>query len=158
MIGLAVADTTVLSNFAYVRHPRWIVEAFPSVGSPEAVMDEIDRGRALGYLPALDWSWLPVLHLSAKEERRARELEARLGRGESACLAISEARGALLLTDDRAARRLAASLSIRCSGTLGVLVTQVEQGRTSPSEADRILHRMIEAGYRCPVESVSELL
>lgn len=157
MTGLVVADTTLWSNFSHAGNPRLVQQAYPSVASPRAVLDEIFEGQRLGYLIDHDWTWLPVLELSGAEEHATRTVAAQLNRGEAYCLAAAWTREALLLTDDRAARRTARALGIRVSGTLGVLVHLVDSKHLSRTEADQLLARMLEKGYRSPVRSLAEL-
>jgi predicted nucleic acid-binding protein len=152
-----VVDTTVCSNFAQAGEAKLVQTAFPVVGSPRAVLDEIATGHDLGYLPAVDWSFLEDLKLTEKEASRARELEATLGAGEAACIAIAEERDGLLLTDDRAARKAARAAGVRLSGTLGVLARLVDAGRLTIAEADELLGAMLRAGYRSPVSSLTDL-
>jgi predicted nucleic acid-binding protein len=64
----------------------------------------------------------------------------------------------LILTDDQAARKVAAALDLRVSGTLGVLARLVDGGHASIEEADDLLDAMVRAGYRSPVFTLSELL
>jgi predicted nucleic acid-binding protein len=141
MTALVVADTTVWSNFAHGGRPRLVQDAFPGVTSPRAVLDEVAEGHRLGFLPGFDWAFVQEIELTELEATRAEEFEARLGPGEAACIALARARGALLLTDDRAARRLARALEIKVSGTLGVLARLVDSRRLSVDEADDLLAR-----------------
>lgn len=156
-MSLSVVDTTVFSNFATLRRLSLVQEAFPDVAAPRAVLDELAEGRRLGHFPALDWSWLPEIHLQAEERQDFEALRVGLGPGEAACLAVAKARGALLLTDDQAARRRAQFLGVEVSGSVGVLSRLVDARALSPNEADGLLHRLIDAGYWSPVSSLHEL-
>jgi predicted nucleic acid-binding protein len=153
-----VVDTTVWSNFAQAGDPRLVQKAFSAVASPSAVMEEIRSGQRRGYLAQDDWDFVERLELTEKEKARSKELEARLGPGEAACLAVAEARGCLVLTDDRAARKLADSLDVRVSGTIGVLVRLVDSSHISVQEADGLLKAMVRAGYRSPVATLTGLI
>ena len=155
---LVVADTTVLSNFAQVRGHTLLQQAFPSLGAPSAVREELAVGEKLGRVPACDWSWLAHVGLTDGEEARASELERFLQAGEAACLALAEARQGLLLTDDGRARRLAGDLNVQISGTIGALVRLVHREVLSPSQGDALLSDMMSRGYRSPVRSLGELL
>ena len=62
-----------------------------------------------------------------------------------------------VLTDDRAARKLAAQLKIPISGMLGVLLRLVQIDVLTMPEANELLGQMIAAGYRSPVEKVEDL-
>ncbi len=64
---------------------------------------------------------------------------------------------AVFLSDDIAARRLAASRGVMVSGTLGVLRGLVQREFITLVEADRLLESMIEHGYRSPVRSFAGL-
>lgn len=158
MSGLAVADTTVWSNFASAQKPRLVLEAFPQIASPRPVLEELDEGRRRGYFAELDLSWIPEVEMSHSEVDQARQLGETLDRGEAACLAIASTRDSLLVTDDRAARQTARSLGVEVSGTLGALVRLLDVERLTVKEADELLARMIDARFRSPVSSLSELV
>lgn len=153
-----LADTTVLSNFAQVGRQDLLRQAFPQLSVPGAVRQELAAGERLGLVPAGDWSWLGLVELSVAENLRAVDLERYLQAGEAACLAVAEARGGLVLTDDSAARRLAGASGLRISGTLGALVRLVRRGVLSLEQADVLLTEMMARGYRSPVQSLRDLL
>jgi predicted nucleic acid-binding protein len=62
-----------------------------------------------------------------------------------------------MLTDDRDARRAARETGLMVSGTLGALMNLVRANVLSLAEADKFLATMKRSGYRCPVNSLSEL-
>ncbi len=153
-----LADTTVLNNFAQIRRPDLLKQAFPGLVVPVEVRGELAAGESAGRVPAGDWSWLAVVHLNDDERRRAAELSRHVHAGEAACLALAEAGGGLVLTDDSAARRLAAALHIEVSGTLGVLVRLLRREILTLEQGDALLGQMTAKGYRCPIHSLRELL
>lgn len=155
---LVLADTTVLNNFAQVGRPDLLQQAFPGLSAPRVVREELSAGERLGRVPRGDWSWLVFVELSASESSRAAELERYLQAGEAACLAVAESRGGLVLTDDSAARRLAGTLSLRISGTIGALMRLVHREILSLPQADGLLAEMMARGYRSPVRSLREVL
>jgi predicted nucleic acid-binding protein len=61
------------------------------------------------------------------------------------------------LTDDRDARRAAREAGLVVSGTLGALMNLVRGGALSLAETDEFLVTMKRNGYRCPLNSLSEL-
>jgi len=138
-VPLVWADTTVLNNFAQVGRPELLQLAFPGLSAPRAVRTELSAGERLGRVPVGDWSWLQLVDLTETETARARELEQHLQAGEAACLAVAEARGGLVLTDDSAARRFAGALQLPLL------------------QADLVLAEMMTRGYRSPVVSLREL-
>jgi len=86
-------------------------------------------------------------------------LPEQLHRGEAACLCIARQRGWDFLSDERAARRQAEKWNVPVSGTLGVLVTAIQQSRLSPDAANAVLQTMLDrANYRTPVTDLRLLL
>jgi predicted nucleic acid-binding protein len=156
-VPLVLADTTVLNNFAQVGRPELLQLAFPGLSAPRAVRTELSAGERLGRVPVGDWSWLQLVDLTETETARARELEQHLQSGEAACLAVAEARGGLVLTDDSAARRFAGALQLQISGTVGALVRLLRSEALTLLQADLVLAEMITRGYRSPVVSLREL-
>jgi predicted nucleic acid-binding protein len=117
------------------------------------VLRELRRGESQG-LPVVDWSWLDQIELSPSEQTRSEVLVRKIGPGESACIAVAEARGGFVLTDDLGARRLARASGLTVTGTLGVLDRLIRDGALSLEEADRLLAEMIRQGYRSPTPSL----
>jgi len=101
---------------------------FGQVCVPEAVVAELEEGRRRSVpLPTLaDLSWLQVRTV---RNRTLLPLVTHLGDGEKEVLALGrELSDALLLLDDRDARRHARALELEISGTLGVLLLAKERG------------------------------
>lgn len=158
MTTLAVVDTTVWSNFAQVGAPKLVVLAFPEAASPVVVINEVREGLRLSHIPSFDSTLMKRIELTPQEETAMGLLEATLDPGEAACVAVAESRNGLLLSDDRIARRLAHSRRIQVSGTVGILLLLVKNGRLPLNPAEELLRRMIEARYRSPISSLTELL
>jgi predicted nucleic acid-binding protein len=156
-VSLILTDTTVLNNFSQVARPDLLRRAFPSLAAPDVVRNELAAGERLGLVPVCDWSWLTLVALTEAEQSRADDLSRRLQAGEAACLAITEVRGGLVLTDDSAARRLAVALRLETSGTLGTLARLVRREILTLAEGDTLLAQMVERGYRSPVRSLREI-
>lgn len=157
-MSLFLADTTVLSNFAHTGRQDLLRRLFPELSAPRAVREELSAGERLGRIPVGDWSWLEFVDLSETERLRAADLERYLQAGEAACLAVAEARGGLVLTDDSAARRMAGALKLKLSGTIGALVDLVRREILSLPQADALLAEMVARGYRSPVRSLREVI
>lgn len=152
-----MTDTTVLNNFSQVARPDLLRLAFPGISAPAVVRKELAEGERLGRVPVCDWSWLEVIELTEAEQARAADLKQRLQTGEAACIAVVEARGGLLLTDDSAARRLARRLQLETSGTLGALVKLVRRNSLTLAQGDILLAEMVKRGYRSPLLSLLEI-
>ncbi|HKI05503.1 MAG TPA: DUF3368 domain-containing protein [Thermoanaerobaculia bacterium] len=152
-----LADTTVLSNFSQVERPNLLRMAFPRLASPHEVREELSQGEKLGLVPSCDWSWLKTIELTDGEQIQANELREYLQAGEAACIAVAASRGGLVLTDDGTARRVAASLQVEISGTIGVLVRLCEREILALEQGDSLLLAMMARGYRSPIRSLREL-
>jgi predicted nucleic acid-binding protein len=85
------------------------------------------------------------------------ELRRDLQAGEAACIAVAEARGGLVLTDDLDARRFAITLKIDVSGTVGALGKLLRREILTLEQGDGLLAGMISRGYRSPVRSLREI-
>ncbi len=159
MAGPALLDNTVLVNFAAVERPELVLQTWPgAVCTTPAVREEYRQGVANDILPESVWSQLPLCELTEEEVAFSSRLSARLGAGERTCLAVAHRRDGLFVSDDADARAEARDRAIPVTGTLGILARAVEQGRISLEEGNRLLARMIEAGYRSPVERLDTLL
>lgn len=155
---LAVANNTLLSNFAHVRKPDLPLLAYPGLVIPTTVLEELETGERLGILPRLDWSSVPVVEPDPVHLERVGQMKPRLDRGEIACLALASANHAIAVTDDRDARKVARALGLEIAGTLGALVLLVRRKHLNLDTADGLLARMISAGYRSPISSIESLL
>lgn len=156
-MSAGVLDNTVLSNFAHVQQPRLLEQAFDSLVSVPAVMEELTIGQQKGRIPKVDWSWLTIVELTTSEKMLSQDIGQTLGRGEAECIAVAQSRMLFVLSDDRDARRITQSKGIVVTGTLGALMNLVRQDILSLPDADELLQIMRRQGYRCPVNSLSEL-
>ena len=155
---LALLDTTLLSNFAHIRRPDLLrAVTGENAAITPAIMAELERGEALGFVPSCDWSWLKVLPPTDAERRLATGLRLQLDAGEAECLAVAQARQGIFFSDDFAARRLARQRGVEVSGTIGVLLFLVDKEHLSLEDANRLLSSMLEQGYRSPVRTLQEL-
>lgn len=154
----SVVDNTVLSNFAHVEKPEFLRSAFDNLVVPQAVIYELVEGERLRRVPTVDWSWLTVAELTTDEQACAAELGQTLGQDEAACIALAQSREWMILTDDRDARRAASEAGVLVSGTLGALMNLVRAKAVTLVEGDELLGKMKQHGYRCPVDSLQELL
>lgn len=155
----SLLDTTILSNFDHAQRPKLVQLALgDEAATTPAVLAELRQGGALGFVPQVDWRWLPVLRLSAREQALAADYLAILEAGEAECLAVAVMRQARFFSDDLAARRLAQAKQILFSGTIGLLLTLIRRENLSIVEADRLLATMIQQGYRAPAVSLQSYL
>ncbi|MGB4872499.1 MAG: hypothetical protein WBP47_20765 [Candidatus Promineifilaceae bacterium] len=154
-MSLSLLDTTILSNFAHIQRPELIQLVLSGeAATTPTVLAELRRGEALGFVPRVDWRWLPVLALTDEEQTLADEYLTVLEAGEAECLAVAVMRQARFFSDDLAARRLAQGKQVPFSGTIGLLLSLIHHKTLTVTEADRLLATMRQQGYRAPVASL----
>jgi len=164
-----LVNTTVLSNLAAVGRLDVLRDTIGPLYLPVEVYDEIVAGQLAGYAfydgfeqhvaPLTPAGWLHLVAMIDEEWQLSLSLPAHLHRGEAACLCIARQRGWGFLTDDRAARRQARQWGISLSGTIGVLLLAVQDGRLTLDEGNALLRQMIaQANYRSPTLDLGPLL
>jgi uncharacterized protein len=141
-----ICDTSPLQYLHQLRH----LDILPALGArvlvPPAVVDELGEGMKLGLdLPdvrALDW--VEVLRPVGAP---ALPMVTDLGPGESEVLALAlELREAVLVLDDRLARKVALTLGLRMTGTLGLLLDAKRVGRIE--RVAPLLNELESLGFR----------
>ena len=163
---MIVVNATVLSNLARVNRLRILKELFGEILIPMPVYEEILKGIDAGYdfLKSVDElvereDWIVLGFFKDEHEKRIfKNLLKSVGYGEAAGIAMAKRRSLHFFSDDRVAREVAKEQGVEISGTLGILKVAVEEGKVSTNEADQVLQEMIRSGYRCPIQSVKELL
>ncbi len=152
-------DNTVLTNFACVGQMALIKDVWGAAAqTTPAVKKEYQRGVHLGQVPPHDLDDLTSVKLTKEEMEDALGRFSHLGAGERTCLAVALHRRGLLATDDRPARKIAARLEIRITGTIGILVLAVVENKCTLAEANALLETMISLGYYAPTNRVDSFL
>jgi predicted nucleic acid-binding protein len=156
---LVLLDNTVLTNFALVNRPDLVLDLWSSSSATtSAVMTEYQAGVTSRSLPADIWDPLLQLTPNSVEKDFAEHLSPKLGSGERTCLAITVHRQGMLVSDDAEARREAQRFGLPLTGSIGILVLNVRQGKLTRAEANALLEEMIVLGYRSPVPTLDDLL
>lgn len=131
-------------------HQAGVLELLPALAGqvyvPEAVVTELREGQRRNVLlPTLEeLSWLTVRPV---RDRTLLPLVTNLGNGEKEVLALGlETQDALLLLDDRDARRYARALELEITGTLGLLLRAKERGILDAVRP--VLDRLQALGFR----------
>jgi len=124
-MAIVIADTSPLQYLFQVGQLALLEQLFQAIQVPEAVRDELEVGRRLGFAvpsPAA-YSWMAI-----RASANAPALDRfELGAGEYAALALALASAdGLVLMDDAAARAAAKALGVATTGTLGVLLLAKE--------------------------------
>jgi predicted nucleic acid-binding protein len=129
-------DTIVLSNFARAGCLKLLVTRYRSrMAASSQVLDELIAGVDAGFeqlteiLELAEKSVLHIVPLAKLEMLEYRQLLRTLGEGEAAVIALAKSRGAVVATDDRAARDACARLKIPVTGTLGILAAAYATNR-----------------------------
>ena len=99
-----------------------------------------------------------LVSLSRKEHEQFLDLISHLGKGEASCIAYARRRSAIVVTDDRTARKQCSLMKIPVTGTVGILKASVLDGQIPLDQADDILQKMIKAGYYSLLRSISDIM
>lgn len=165
-----IFDTTALSNFAFVGKIELLEKKYYGCAyTTIEVSDELRRGVKSGYYflnSALEIvksvnpdGWIRVLSLENPEEYSFRyKFDQVLDPGEASCLALAVSKRFVFVTDDLAARRIAEKMNVQISGTLGVLISLTRQGFLNVQEANIMLERMRQGGFRSPFDTLDEYI
>lgn len=118
MPDVIIADTSVLIVFSKIDAMGLLQRMYGAVIVTPEVVDEYGA-----VLP----SWISVR--VAVDKKYVDLLRTQVDAGEASAIALGiEFKGALLLLDDLKARKLALSLGLRITGTLGVILKARERG------------------------------
>lgn len=158
-----IADASVLINLIHIQRLP-LLDSLPfSWYVPDAVVAEVTFPDQAAELAAALDSGLITLDSCTEPSELAiyAELRQRLGRGESACLAIAEARGWIVACDEgrafanEASRRVGESQILN---TPGILLLGIRAGVLSVDEADQAKALLETRRYRMTFGSFGELL
>ncbi len=123
---------------------------------PPAVLLELEAGQSLG-LNVPDVSKLDWVSVRLPDVALALPISENLGPGEADALRLAlESNDPLVLLDDAAARRTAASLGIRIRGTLGLLLDA--KNRTLVRAVAPLLDRLEQLGFRMSARTRADIL
>jgi len=77
---------------------------------------------------------------------------------ERPCIAYAKERTAIVVTDDRTARKQCSLIKISVTGTVGILKASVLDGQILLDRADDILQKMIAAGFYSPIRNIADIV
>jgi predicted nucleic acid-binding protein len=155
-----IFDTVVLNHFALAE--RLDVLASLVAGRPCAtttvVLEELRAGA--GQHPALtnasELEWVRVIVLDQPAEIRGfANWVRRLGGGlrdlgEASVFAAAELRGAVAVTDDRAATRVGRAYGLTIHGTIWLLAGACRSGKLTETGAGALVDSLRQTGHRLP--------
>ena len=125
---VVICHTSVLQYLHQIDLLDLLPALFGQVQIPGAVAAEMEEGKRRNVpLPTLEaLSWVTIRPV---RDRTLLPLITSLGDGEKEVLALGlEAADALLVLDDRNARRYATAAELEVTGTLGILILAKERG------------------------------
>jgi predicted nucleic acid-binding protein len=152
-------DNTVLTNFSLVDRLDLVLELWEGrCVTTSAVLAEYQAGVDIGRLKPAIWASLLELNLTEEEAAFAERLPVQLGAGERCCIAAAVYQDGRFASDDNLARREAQKHGVEVTGTVGILILNVQRGRLSLAEGNQLLVEMVAQGYRSPVKRLDKLV
>jgi predicted nucleic acid-binding protein len=159
-----VFDTVVLSNFFLSDSIFILVERYRKHAIITwQVYDELSSGMSdYPELKQVDNLFkdkaFKLVSLSSKEHQHFLQMTGFLGKGEASCIALANEQTAIVVTDDRAARKQCSLMKVPVTGTVGILKASVLEGNISLAQADKSLQKMIDAGFYSPIRSIADIV
>lgn len=164
-----VCDATVLIYLAKLRNLSLLEQYFADVFVPQEVIQEVvHAGQTKGYedahriASAID-TFIVVLATEPDENWFDQPIQT-LGVGEKHAIGIAIQRDLRLLSDDRAARKIADAFGVPVGGTLYVLLRDLEAGECTLREyinrldsLDSMSFRMSASLYRSALRAGEEI-
>ena len=123
---------------------------------PEAVRNELEKGYVQGEdVPQLEnYPWIQIMNVDMPEYL---SLIVDLGLGESEVLAIATNHpSALVILDDKLARRIAEMREFRLTGTAGVLLRAKEKGLIPALKP--VIEKLLSLNFRLKPDLVNAIL
>ena len=155
-----VSNTSPVLNLAIIGRLSLLQQQFGEIWLPPAVVSELrvdeDLPGVQAMREALAAGWM---HIQAVEdvglvEVLRRDLDS--GEAEAIALAVQLEAGRILL-DEKEGRRIAATLGLRSTGVLGILLRAKQEGQL-PSVREPIQQLQIQAGFRIGMELLADIL
>jgi predicted nucleic acid-binding protein len=146
---IVISNTGPLIHLAKAGVITILKELFDEILIPEAVKVEVvDRGKDEGFGDAfliekgIKDGWISVVSNPPGMEDIAEK--AGIDAGEAAAISLALQKGYLLLIDDLAARRFSAGLGLEITGSVGIILKAVIEGKFSREEAINTLDKLSE--------------
>lgn len=147
---LVISDTNILSSFAAAQAFPLLQLLFAKsvIYIPPAVRQELQVGLNYGQahlkiiLEAITTNQLQILDLSASEKHLAGSLPRKLNAGESEAIALSQIRGATLLSNDKRAIRYCDRQGIEALDLIDLLRLLWKRNILSQAEVKNLISEM----------------
>lgn len=140
-----ISNATPLIAFAKIGQLPLMQQIVGSLIVPEAVAEEISAytSTALGAIVLADEPWIQIESLQSDSQMQL--LLPTLDRGEAAVIALAlERKASLVLIDELTGRKVAESLQLKVSGSVGLLIKAKQAGKIAAVKP--LLESMQKAG------------
>lgn len=140
-----ISNATPLIAFARIGQLPLMQKVVGQLVIPEAVAEEITtyRGTSAGQIDLSKETWIGVESLQSEDQMRL--LLPTLDRGEAAVIALAlEKRARLVLMDELTGRKVAESLQLKVTGSVGLLIQAKQLSEIKAVKP--LLEAMHEAG------------
>ena len=146
MLRVVISDTSTLILFSKIDELDILQKVYNEIITTPEIAEEFGE-----VLP----NWIGVL--SVKDKKYQAFLETQVDRGEASALALAaEFPDTLLLLDDLKARKLAAKLSLKTTGALGV-INKAKQLEIIP-KVKPLLDKLLLTNFRISKDVIDEIL
>lgn len=143
-----IVNTSPLVVLGRIGHLHLLPALFTRLVRPESVLVELEAGRGKYGIPAEleNPPWL-----ATEPDPALMQLRKELGNGETAAITLAfQTQADLIILDDLAARLVAQELSLKVTGTLGVLLAAQQRGLITDMP---VVFKALEAAdFRVPAE------
>jgi predicted nucleic acid-binding protein len=144
--SVVIADTSCFILLDKINEFDLLQKIFGSVSTTEEIAAEFNK-------PLPDW----IKIQSVANQRYSQLLEIEVDKGEASAIALAlEEKDPLLILDDAKARKLAASLNLDFTGTLGVLLKAKQLGVISGIKP--LLEKIQQTNFRFSERILSDIL
>jgi predicted nucleic acid-binding protein len=160
-----IVNNTVLSNLALINRLDLLRSTLDIIYLTPEVFREVENGIISGRdfqkrtkLEIEKHQWLFLTNLEDIENEILKKLPKSLHTGEASCLAVAKNRKWTFLTDDGNARNYARESNIVVSGTIGILISSIDEELITMVEGEDYLQTMIKNKYRSPFKHLRDIL
>jgi len=154
---MIISNATPLIAFARINQLALLHKVIGKLVIPKAVADEVSEytGGQKSVIDLRQENWISIIPVQS--EARVRLLLPSLDRGEAEVIVLaSEQSARLVLIDELSGRKIAESLHLNVSGSVGMLIRAKQLGEISAVKP--FLDKMIQRGVRYSERFVHSIL
>ena len=150
-----VSNSTPLIALSRINKLRLLKEYFGEVYIPQEVYEEVVTrgGNLFGAEEVSTAEWLKVENV--KNRIAVEALSIALDKGEAEAIVLAREKDGMLIVDEGDGRRIAESLGLKITGTVGVLLLAAADGKL---EFKKTLDELIAVGFRLSEKEYKRIL